>query len=397
LKKRIGILTGGGDVQVLNTVIASAKKASERLGFKLFGSIKGWEGILKGSFIDLTNLAIDPGIGGTVLKSSRINIAKTKDGPERILNNLNQNKIEALIVLGGEDTLSNAFILKEFPSVLISKTIDNDVGRFDNTDNHINKITNYFTLGFPTAAEKIVSLVSLKEGLRTTAYSHERILIVESMGMHAGWLALSSALGHPDLIIIPEFPLNYEHFRECVLSKYASQGHLIIVVAEGARWEDGSHFYTEIDENENFYHPRFGGSAQILKNRLKNDIANFLNPRNINSVNPSYLYRSGAPNKIDHYWAQKFGEKAVEILSAGLEKPTFLFIQRENAAFYIKDFPLSNYGSIADLHRFVGKYFYDPDEFKITENGKNYLREIIREIPLDRSYGIKKEIDNEIY
>jgi 6-phosphofructokinase 1 len=399
MRKRIGILTGGGDVQVLNTVLASAKQEAQNLNLELIGFLRGWEGVLQDNYVDLSNRTIDPAIGGTILKSSRVNINKAENGYEIALNNLKKNKIAGLIVIGGEDTLSNSFEIKEFPQILIAKTIDNDVGSLNsnNNDLRLEDIVNYFTLGFPTAAEKIVSFVSLKEGLRTTAYSHERILIVESMGMHAGWLALSSAFGHPDLIIIPEFPLNYERFRECVLSKYASQGHLIIVVAEGARWDDGSHFYTEKDENEDFDHPRFGGSAQILKNRLKNDIANFLNPRNINSVNPSYLYRSGAPNKIDHYWAQKLGEKAVEILSAGLEKPTFLFIQKENSGFCIKDFPLSNYGSIADLHRFVDKRFYNPEEYQITEDGKNYLREIISEIPLDRSYGIKKEIDNAIY
>ena len=392
MKERIGILTGGGDVPPLNAVIASAQAEASAENIELVGILKGWQGALEGNFVDLSSLPIDPAIGGTVIKSSRFNVGKVSDGPSRILENLQKNKIGGLIVIGGEDTLSIAFLLPFFPQVLIAKTIDNDVGQWKKAvdTSAPEQILNYFTLGFPTAAEKISSFVSLKEGLRTTAYSHERIIIVESMGMQTGWLALSSALGHPDFIIIPEFPLEYEYFQDRVLRKYARQKHLVIVVAEGARWPGSSFIQAEKEEIETFDHPRFGGSARVLQERLKKDLAGHFPARNVNAVNPSYLYRAGAPNSLDQLWAQKLGERAVQLLAAGTKGPLFLSIGKGEAGFFIQDHPLAEFSSIGDLHRFVDSRLYDPGEFRATEKGLKYLREILREIPFDNSYGIRR-------
>ncbi len=389
MKKRIGMLTGGGDVQSLNALIASAKDAANALNFELVGIIKGWNGALETDYIDLSKVTLNPATGGTILKSSRVNINKIEKGPEIVLDNLKRNNISGLIVIGGEDTLSNSFLIKSFPQTLISKTIDNDVGKleFSNQKLRSENTLNYFTLGFPTAAAKIASFVSLKEGLRTTAYSHERIIIVESMGMHTGWLALSSSMGFPDFIVIPEFPLNYDLFLEKVIKRYESQKHLIIVVAEGAKWKDGSFLYAEKDEIEDFEHPRFGGSATALKTRLKKDLAKYFDKRNINSINPSYLYRSGEPNELDRFWAQRLGETAIKFLAQGIDESIFLAIQKDNSGFKIKDIPLSKFNSIDELHRFVDERFYNPQEFKITEIGKKYLGEIIREIPVEE-YGL---------
>jgi 6-phosphofructokinase 1 len=390
MKNRIGILTGGGDVQSLNTVIAGAKNKAKTENIELVGIIKGWEGALTSNYIDLSKASIDPQIGGTIIKSSRANISKVKNGPKLILDNFHKNNITGLIVIGGEDTLSNAFLIQPFPQILISKTIDNDVGKIEDNDKEfrLDTITNYFTLGFPTAAEKISSIVSLKEGLRTTAYSHERIIVVESMGMHTGWLALSSGMGFSDFIIIPEFPLDYDLFLDKVVKRYEAQKHVIIVIAEGAKWRNGSYIYTKDDENEDFDHPRFGGSSEALKIRLKKDLAKYFNTRNINSVNPSYLYRSGAPNDLDRHWAKRLGEMAVEYLSEGMNESKFLSIQIDNSEFKIKDIPLSKFNSINELHRFVDKRFYDPQEFQITETGRKYLRNIVKEIPLEKEYGL---------
>lgn len=397
---RLGILTGGGDVQSLNAIIASAKDTAAALNIELVGIIKGWNGALEKDYIDLSKVILDPAIGGTILKSSRVNIDKIEKGPEIVLDNLKRNNITGLIVIGGEDTLSNSFLIKSFPQILISKTIDNDVGKLEFSNQKLisENILNYFTLGFPTAATKIASFVSLKEGLRTTAYSHERIIIVESMGMHTGWLALSSSMGFPDFIIIPEFSLNYELFLEKVIKRYASQKHLIIVVAEGAKWKNGSFLYAEKDENEDFEHPRFGGSATALKTRLKKDLAKYFDKRNINSINPSYLYRSGEPNELDRFWAQRLGEAAIKFLAQGINESIFLAIQKDRSGFKIKDIPLSKFNSIDELHRFVDERFYNPQEFQVTEDGKKYLRDIVKELPLEKSYGLNnvKWTDNKL-
>lgn len=390
MKKSIGILTGGGDAQSLNAVIAGAKKRAKANNIELVGIIKGWEGAARANYVDLSRVSINPQIGGTILKSSRVNISKIKNGFEIILDNFHKYKISGLIVIGGEDTLSNTFYIQSFPQILISKTIDNDVGKIEDKGEELKfeNIINYFTLGFPTAAEKISSFVSLKEGLRTTAYSHERIIIVESMGMTAGWLALSSGMGFPDFIIIPEFPLNYDLLLDKLIKRYESQKHIIIVVAEGAKWSNGSYIYAEKDEIEDFDHLRFGGSSEALKIRLKKDLAKYFNTRNINSVNPSYLYRSGAPNDLDRHWAKRLGEEAVKYLSEGMDKSIFLSIQKDNSRFKIKDIPLSSYSSIDELHRFVDARFYNPQEFQLTEKGREYLRNIVKEFPLEKEYGL---------
>ena len=390
-KKRIGILTGGGDVPPLNAVLAAARRAAAAEGVALVGILKGWAGALEGDFVDLSAVPIDPAIGGTIIKSSRLNLAKIADGPARVLENLRTNGIGGLIVVGGEDTLSTAFLFPSFPRVLIAKTIDNDVGQWKPAAGAADdEILNHFTLGFPTAAERISAFVSLKEGLRTTAYSHERLIIIESMGMHAGWLALASALGHPDLIILPEFPLDPGPFLDRVLRTYARQKHLLIVVAEGARWRDGSHLHAEQDEREGYDHPRFGGAARALEERLKRDLARHLPTRNINAVNPSYLYRAGGPNPLDRRLAEALGEQAVRHLAGRKAEPVFLAVEKSRSGFSVRAHALADFSGIGDLHRLVDTRLYDPTEYRATERALAYLRTIAREIPFDNAYGIRR-------
>jgi len=375
-KKRIGILTGGGDVQPLNGVIKSAIESSIRNHFELIGFIRGWQGVLDNNFLVLNNRIVDQSIGGTILKSSRVNLAKLEIGTERVKENLNKHCIDGLIIIGGEDTLSNAFYLKDVPQVLISKTIDNDVGVIDGKT-----VVNYFTLGYPTATEKISSFVSLNEGLRTTAYSHERIIVVESMGMHAGWLALSSAMGHPDFIIIPEFSLDYPSFLEKVIVKYKKQKNLIIVIAEGARWSDGSYMAADQNEKDNFEHPRFKGAANILADRIKIDLKKYFDTRNVNCVNPSYLYRSGKPNKLDLLASAKLGSAAVNHFKNKKSESIFLITNLNKEKLTISEYSLTKVESIDKLHRFVTEQFYDCNNLNASKEGRNFLSKIIPEFP----------------
>lgn len=329
----------------------------------------------------LNQINIKPEIGGTILKSSRVNIAKIDNGPDKVFKSLNELNLSGLVVIGGEDTLSNSFYIKNFPQVLISKTIDNDVGIIKESSKGLWDIVNYFTLGFPTAAEKISSYVSLNEGLRTTAYSHERIIVLESMGMHAGWLALSSYFGQPDYIIIPEFPLDYEVLLEKVKNKYENQKNLIIVIAEGSKWKNGTHISADEGEKDSFGHPKFKGAAEVLTNNLKADLNKYLNTKNINSINPSYLYRAGKPNKLDSTMAAKLGKYAVDLISKGLNEPVFLSLQKRDNKFIVDEFYLTQIDNIEKIHRFVNEGFYDRNEFNITKEGKKYLSTIIRELP----------------
>ena len=385
-KRHLGILTGGGDVQPLNAVLYAAQEACRKSGVELIGFRSGWQGVMESSYVDLLKKKIDPAIGGTMLRSSRVNVAANPGGAQIALNNLERLGVSGLIVVGGEDTLSNAFQLKEFPQALISKTIDNDVGMFrkKNTGRHSRDIINYFTLGYPTAASKISSLVSMQEGLRTTAYSHERIIIVECMGMHAGWLALASSMGQPDFIVVPEFPLRYEHFLDRVTERYRSQKHLIIVVAEGSRWENGNYLSADESEKDSFGHPRFKGAADALARRLKEDLKKQFDTRNVNAVNPSYIYRSGAPCALDRSSALKLGRKAVSFLLHHGGPPAFMTLQRKNRGFSVAEYSSAGMSSIEDFHRFVDAELYDPESYSATPEAKKYLSHFVREF--DRLY-----------
>ncbi len=390
MKRRIGILTGGGDVPPLNAVIGSAYRQAESVGVDLVGIARGWQGLFEMDLVDLSRLSIDLSIGGTVLKSSRVNLNKVDGSREQIQRALSRLGLDGLIVVGGEDTLSNAFLFRDVPQVLISKTIDNDVGI-----NEPGEIVNYFTLGYPTAAQKISSLVSLKEGLRTTAYSHERIMVVESMGMHAGWLALASSMGHPDFIIIPEFPLNYDLLMEKVVERYRKERSVLIVVSEGARWENGEYISADESEKDNFGHPRFKGGAESLAKRLKTDLKTHFDTRNVNAVNPSYIYRAGKPNQLDYNSAILLGKEGVDLFSNGISEPVLLTISDGKDGFKAETIDLRGQTGIDKFHRFVDSRYYDPAEFQITPEGKSYLSKIVSEVD-EVEYGAKREITRRV-
>ena len=381
MRKRFGILTGGGDVPPLNAVIYSANKTANENNIELIGFKKGWQGLLDEDYIEISKLNINPYVGGTILKSSRVNLANVTDGAKNVISCLEKLNIDGLIVIGGEDTLSNAFHLTDLPIIMISKTIDNDVGLFTKEG-----IVNHFTLGYPTASEKIASYVSLNEGLRTTAYSHERIIIVESMGMHAGWLAISSALGNPDFIIIPEFPLNYDQFKEKIKDRFIRNKNVIAVIAEGSRWDNNKHISADESEKDSFGHPRFKGASEILAKKLKEDLKPYFDTRNINSVNPSYLYKSGKPNELDFATAIKLGREAVKYLNNKPGHPVFLFTEKSDEDFIIGSYSIDKLKNIEDIHRYINKEFYNSDDLCATASAREYLLTINNAFS-DEKYG----------
>jgi len=376
-------------VPPLNALIAASIEASRDRNVELIGFIKGWQGVVENSYIPLNGVNVDAAIGGTILKSSRMKLDAVGGRARLAQENLGRLGIEGLIVVGGEDTLSNCFSLAGLPQVLISKTIDNDVGMMPDNGRPIGQdgILNYFTLGFPTAVRKISAFVSLREGLRSTAYSHERIIVVESMGMHAGWLALSSCLGRPDFIVIPEFTLDYETLASSVLERYKKQKHAIIVVAEGARFSDGSHISADEHERDEFGHPRFKGAAEVLAGRLKKDLKLAFDTRNVNSVNPSYLYRSGAPCRLDAKWAARLGREAVKALVDGSVKGRlFMGTRKTKRGFGLMRHALAEVEP-KKLHRFVDSRLYDAGSHCATGEARRYLQAIADEIPAG-DYGI---------
>ncbi|HEY2438454.1 MAG TPA: ATP-dependent 6-phosphofructokinase, partial [Solirubrobacteraceae bacterium] len=223
---RIGVLTGGGDCPGLNAVIrAVVRNGIDGHGDQVVGFRDGWRGVLEDDFEELT-IESTRGIlprGGTILGSSRTNVYKREDGVEQVRRTFAEHQLDGLIAIGGEDTLGAASRLHQdgLNVIGVPKTIDNDLGATD------------VTFGFDTALQIATDAI---DRLHTTAESHNRILVVEVMGRHAGWIALHSGLaGGADVILIPEIPFSYERLAAHVEKRMASgAASTLIVAAEGA-------------------------------------------------------------------------------------------------------------------------------------------------------------------
>src|SRR5918998_681165 len=253
---RIGLLTGGGDCPGLNAVIrAVVRKGINTYGHEFVGFRYGWAGVLRADAIDLTNESTS-GIlhrGGTILGTSRTNVFKEENGLERVQDSLEQLRLDALIPIGGEDTLGVAGKLSEagVNVVGVPKTIDNDLAGTD------------FTFGFQTAVQIATDAI---DRLHTTAESHNRVIIVEVMGRHAGWIALYSGIaGGADVVLIPERPFDVDRVCEHIRRRHASgRTFSIVVVAEGAVRSDGD-VISEYHTTDAFGHVRLGGIAVELE------------------------------------------------------------------------------------------------------------------------------------
>jgi ATP-dependent phosphofructokinase / diphosphate-dependent phosphofructokinase len=296
---RIGVLTGGGDCPGLNAVIrAIVRKGIDRHGHAIVGFRDGWRGPLENAYEELT-IESTRGIlprGGTILRSSRTNPFARDDGPERIRENLTTLHLDGLIAIGGEDTLGAAARLHgdhDLPVLGVPKTIDNDLGGTD------------MTFGFDTAVQIATEAI---DRLHTTAESHNRVMIVEVMGRHAGWIALHSGLaGGADVILIPERPFDIEEVVRLIRRRH-SRGRFfsIVVVAEGALPMEGTMETVEAPEDE-FGHARLGGIGQ----RLEREIAQRTG-FDARATVLGHIQRGGTPTAFDRVLATRLGLAAVD-------------------------------------------------------------------------------------
>src|SRR3954469_24097131 len=256
---RVGVLTGGGDCPGLNAVIrAVVRKGVKEYDFDFVGFLDGWRGPLENM---TTELGVDQvrGIlprGGTILKSSRTNPFKIDGGVERIKENLARNGVDALVAIGGEDTLGVATKLADLGVnvVGVPKTIDNDLSGTD------------FTFGFDTAVNIATEAI---DRLHTTAESHHRVLVVEVMGRHAGWIALHSGIaGGANVGLIPERPFDIEQVCKHVMHRFESKYAVIMVVSEGAVPVAGGDMTLVSGEKDAFGHVRLGGIGDPLAQEI---------------------------------------------------------------------------------------------------------------------------------
>jgi 6-phosphofructokinase 1 len=299
---RIGVLTGGGDCPGLNAVIrAVVRKGSEIYGHEFIGFRDGWKGPLEGLTQPL-DVAATRGIlprGGTILGSSRTNPLKVDGGVDRIRDNLASLGVDALVAIGGEDTLGVATALSSagLTVVGVPKTIDNDLGATD------------YTFGFDTAVQIAVDAI---DRLHTTAESHHRVLIVEVMGRHAGWIALHSGLaGGANVILIPERPFDIEQVCAYIEHRFASHYSPIVVVAEGATPAEGTMSLQE-GELDAFGHVRLGGIGQVLEKEIEARTG-----KEARATVLGHVQRGGTPTAYDRVLATRFGLHAIDAVHEG--------------------------------------------------------------------------------
>ncbi len=300
---RVGVLTGGGDCPGLNAVIrAVVRKGIGTHGFEFVGYRDGWKGPLEGLTMEL-GLDQVHGIlprGGTILGSSRTNPFKLENGVERIQENLAKDGVDALIAIGGEDTLGVATKLDALGVhvVGVPKTIDNDLNGTD------------FTFGFATAVEIATQAI---DRLHTTAESHHRVLVVEVMGRHAGWIALHAGMASgANIVLIPEHPFDIEEISEYVKSRYANGYAVILVVSEGAVPQEGGVMTMVSNEVDSFGHVRLGGIADRLAEELE-----FRTGHETRSVVLGHVQRGGTPTAFDRWLATRFGLYAIDAVADG--------------------------------------------------------------------------------
>jgi 6-phosphofructokinase 1 len=299
-KMRIGVLTGGGDCPGLNAVIRAIVRKAVNHNQEVIGIKNGWKGLMEGE-IELLNINNVTGIlhrGGTILGTSRTNPYKKEKGVEKVKENFNKLKIDALIAIGGEDTLGVAYKLTQdglTNIVGVPKTIDNDLSATD------------YTFGFDTAINIVTECL---DRLHTTAESHHRIMVVEVMGRHAGWIATEAGIaGGADMILIPEIPIDLE--QVCMyLKKRHERGRTfsIVVVSEGASFKEKDLVLQE-EKKDDFGHVRLGGIGQILAEKIEK-ITGFETRVTV----LGHIQRGGSPTAFDRILGTRFGIKAVDLV-----------------------------------------------------------------------------------
>jgi 6-phosphofructokinase 1 len=306
---KIGILTGGGDCPGLNAVIRAVVRKSLQNGHEVIGIREGWRGILENNFMTLDLDAIS-GIlprGGTILGTSRTNVYKVENGEEKVKQNMKDAGIDCLVAIGGEDTLGVASKLYKggVKVVGVPKTIDNDLNATD------------YTFGFDTAVNIATEAI---DRLHTTAEAHNRVMVVEVMGRHAGWIAVHAGIaGGADVILIPEKPFDLDEVCDVITKRHArGKNFSIVVVSEGAKLKtennvdkDGS-FVLSSMEVDAFGHVKLGGIGNVIAEEIEKRTG-----FETRATVLGYIQRGGSPTAFDRVLGTRLGVFAADLVDKG--------------------------------------------------------------------------------
>lgn len=307
---KIGILTGGGDCPGLNAVIRAVVRKSIKLGHECVGLRNGWKGLLERNEepLGLDDISGILHRGGTILGSSRTNVYKVPDGEKTAIESMKAMGLDALVAIGGEDTLGIASKLyKAGVNVVgVPKTIDNDLNATD------------YTFGFDTAVNVATEAI---DRLHTTAESHNRVMVVEVMGRHAGWIALHSGIaGGADVILIPEKKFSLDEVCETLKQRHArGKSFSIVVVAEGAKFQteevedkDGS-FVLASMKKDSFGHVMLGGIGNVVADEIERRTG-----FETRATVLGHIQRGGTPTAFDRVLGTRFGVFAAELVNDGI-------------------------------------------------------------------------------
>lgn len=297
---KIGILTGGGDCPGLNSVIRAAVRKGFNEGYEVMGIKNGWKGLIETDTIklDLSNISGILPRGGTILGTSRTNPYKKEGDVQKIKDNYKKLGLDALITVGGEDTLGvvTKLIKDGITNIVgVPKTIDNDLSCTD------------YTFGFDTAINIATECI---DRLHTTAESHHRIMVAEVMGRHAGWIATEAGIaGGADIILIPELPIDINEVCNLIKKRHQrGKTFSIVVVAEGAKFKE-SDLITQEEKLDEFGHVRLGGIGEILGREIEKRTGYETRVSVL-----GHIQRGGSPTAFDRILGTRFGVKAIELV-----------------------------------------------------------------------------------
>jgi 6-phosphofructokinase len=417
--KRIGILTAGGDTPALNATIHGAVARANELRLEVYGLIKGFCSLLnpRVPHVRLNSLfqsipELNPAVGGTLLGASRDYLnPDDHETLKTIAGRLSRLKIEGLICIGGDGTLNGMQPLAEFlPVVLAPKTIDNDLGlnyrsepdewkrvparkppgciyqrRPAQTVFDLERMINFVTPGFATAV--FVSAGGVQQ-VRTTAESHRRIAIVEVMGRHSGYIALGSAAGQPDLVLVPEHPLDVARLVERIQELYELQKNVVIVCGEGIVDSRGRELGVERASHDPAGNVILCGAADALRQILMERIGDkyFKGLRRgktagevIFTRRVGHTQRGGRPLLFDRFYAAQLGGKAVDLLLEGRNNVVATLQWNRQQRFYLGSFEGNGFRDRwGQIHaRQLHPSFYDAQMMKPSRAGIEYLMQIL--------------------
>lgn len=295
---KIGILTGGGDCPGLNAVIRGIVESSPE-EVEVIGIMHGWQGLVDGDYTPLTDDDVEGIhiIGGTILGTSRTNPFNTEEQRKKLEENIKKLELDAVIAIGGDDTLTVAAKLASlgYNVIGVPKTIDNDVS---NTD---------YTFGYHTAVNVGADAI---DRLHSTAKSHNRIILVELMGRDAGWITLEAGLAAgAHLILIPEYPMTLDEILKYVNKRMKEKNYMVIAVAEGFKPVELENIIGDKSEIDAFGHIRLGGIAHYLS-----EIINDKTEYDTRSVVLGHLLRGGTPTAFDRILGTRYGVYAMELV-----------------------------------------------------------------------------------